>query len=61
MPDDRSDAQPKLIVAQYKGYCRGCGAQFFEGDKIYYDGTDNDGARTWEEDCLPNGQLEPGE
>ena len=55
MPD------PRRLTAKYPGWCRGCGAAIEEGDTIWWDGQDSDGARTWHEDCLPNGELGPDE
>ncbi len=47
------------IWAKYPGTCRSCGRVIGQGERIYYDGKDNDGPRTWHEDCLPDGHLEP--
>lgn len=49
------------IWAKYDGTCRGCGGGIGAGERIWYDGNDNDGARIWHEDCLTDGRLEPEE
>lgn len=43
--------RPKLIRAQYDGWCRGCGSQIREGERIWYGGADREGPRVWHEEC----------
>jgi len=59
LPHTRLMVRAKLIVLEYPATCRSCGQHIEKEDEAWYDGKDNDGARIWCRQCLPNGELEP--
>lgn len=56
-----ADGRATLIWAKFDGTCRTCAKGIGAGERIWYDGKDNDGPRTWHEDCLTDGIPEPQE